>query len=264
MAEYTLQRDEVVILKDLLAGYGPKTLNLSRYELVLTNQKLILLKKNSALGGLASAKEDRTFPIDQIKMFNGQPQVVLIGRTELEIQFVSGPESFRFHVNKAAAKWVEQIHLLATGRESEVALSNERAGVVGVSDIAKETFGTLMGRSGAKLPTSEPLMRVAGTCNQCGAPIEGFKDRVATCTYCGTAQRVGVPTPSGPPAAPTAGYGAPPPANPVPYSPAPVAASHLDPGWKRDPNGAHEFRWWDGSAWSAHVSNAGVTWHDPL
>jgi hypothetical protein len=33
-------------------------------------------------------------------------------------------------------------------------------------------------------------------------------------------------------------------------------------GWKADPFGRHEHRYWDGTAWTAHVSDAGVTGTD--
>ena len=33
-------------------------------------------------------------------------------------------------------------------------------------------------------------------------------------------------------------------------------------GWQSDPFGRHELRYWDGSAWTAHVSDAGVTSSD--
>ena len=32
--------------------------------------------------------------------------------------------------------------------------------------------------------------------------------------------------------------------------------------WAADPYGRHEMRYWDGAAWTAHVSDAGVTGHD--
>ena len=35
-----------------------------------------------------------------------------------------------------------------------------------------------------------------------------------------------------------------------------------DAGWQTDPFGRHELRYWDGSAWTAHVSDAGVTGSD--
>lgn len=35
-----------------------------------------------------------------------------------------------------------------------------------------------------------------------------------------------------------------------------------DAGWQPDPFGRHELRYWDGSSWTAHVSDAGVTGSD--
>ncbi|MFN3254676.1 MAG: phospholipid scramblase-related protein [Ilumatobacter sp.] len=40
--------------------------------------------------------------------------------------------------------------------------------------------------------------------------------------------------------------------------------SSLPAAWHPDPTGRHELRYWDGAAWTAHVSNAGVTGTDPL
>ena len=37
-----------------------------------------------------------------------------------------------------------------------------------------------------------------------------------------------------------------------------------DPGWLPDPLGEHELRYWDGSAWTDHVSDQGVTSAAPL
>src|SRR5215216_1811101 len=34
------------------------------------------------------------------------------------------------------------------------------------------------------------------------------------------------------------------------------------PGWAADPCGRHELRYWDGAAWTDHVSDAGVTGRD--
>ena len=36
------------------------------------------------------------------------------------------------------------------------------------------------------------------------------------------------------------------------------------PGWLRDPMGRHEFRYWDGTTWTEHVSDAGAASVDPL
>lgn len=36
------------------------------------------------------------------------------------------------------------------------------------------------------------------------------------------------------------------------------------PGWHPDPRGRHELRYWDGMAWTSHVSTAGVQTTDPV
>jgi hypothetical protein len=38
----------------------------------------------------------------------------------------------------------------------------------------------------------------------------------------------------------------------------------VDASWLPDPSGGHELRYWDGTAWSPHVSDAGTTAQDPL
>lgn len=35
-------------------------------------------------------------------------------------------------------------------------------------------------------------------------------------------------------------------------------------GWQPDPTGRHQYRWWDGTSWAAHVSDGGVTSQDPM
>jgi hypothetical protein len=44
---------------------------------------------------------------------------------------------------------------------------------------------------------------------------------------------------------------------------APAVAS-VPAAWHPDPIGRHELRYWDGSRWSQHVSDAGVQSTDPL
>jgi len=46
--------------------------------------------------------------------------------------------------------------------------------------------------------------------------------------------------------------------------PAPVAPQLPPAGWHADPHGRFQLRYWDGNAWSEHVSNNGVTGTDPV
>jgi len=62
-------------------------------------------------------------------------------------------------------------------------------------------------------------------------------------------------------------------AQPPTYQPAPAAQPAAQPaaaaapavpsGWYADPAGRYELRYWDGSAWSEHVSRAGQQFTDP-
>lgn len=45
----------------------------------------------------------------------------------------------------------------------------------------------------------------------------------------------------------------------IPYTTPAVAA-----GWYPDPAGRHEQRYWDGSAWTEHIADAGTAGSDPL
>lgn len=38
----------------------------------------------------------------------------------------------------------------------------------------------------------------------------------------------------------------------------------VPPSWAPDPSGRHQYRWWDGTAWTASVHSAGVTSTDQL
>ena len=53
---------------------------------------------------------------------------------------------------------------------------------------------------------------------------------------------------------------------PGPGGPVPVAPAAPGPpaGWHPDPVGRHEYRYWDGVAWTDQVSDAGVVASDPL
>ncbi len=41
-------------------------------------------------------------------------------------------------------------------------------------------------------------------------------------------------------------------------------AQGVSAGWMADPTGRHELRYWNGSAWTAHVSDAGAPSQDPV
>ena len=46
-------------------------------------------------------------------------------------------------------------------------------------------------------------------------------------------------------------------------TPATPSTPSVPPGWYADPAGRYELRYWDGSAWTEHVSRAGQQYTDP-
>jgi hypothetical protein len=265
-SDYRIGADEVILLKEVLVGYGRKTVSAERFEAVLTNRRLMVFKLPMFFG---SSKQVVAVAISQIKVFNDQAQAILSNRTEVEVHHFGGAERLRFETRAAASKWTETINLLATGREDEVVIDDGSGraipGAEYVSEMLRDTVGTFKGVFGGKAPTTErkPIpMKAAGRCNHCGGPIQGYKGRVVTCAHCGHAQQLGeseaAPQPPPPPAwaSTTASVPGPPPG----AVPAPIA----EPGWKSDPRGRHEYRWWDGTTWTTLVADHGVTGNDPL
>jgi hypothetical protein len=86
-------------------------------------------------------------------------------------------------------------------------------------------------------------------CTACGAEVTGDH---AFCGACGAPR---------PPATPT--QVAPPPQPPT-QAPVPPVPPTPGPGWLPDPTGRFQYRYWDGTNWSASVSREGSTESDPI
>lgn len=72
MTKYILQTNESLIMKSERVLYGG-VLSTYTNELILTNMNIVLIIK----GVFGNSKDIRQYPIDQIKIFNGQPQALL-------------------------------------------------------------------------------------------------------------------------------------------------------------------------------------------
>ena len=109
--ELGLDRDEIVILREDNIDWGK---SLQDKELVLTNKKIICLCRG-AFGGI---KQIYHFPLDQIKFYNGVPQVKYGRSTDglpsLDVYFLDGEEQFGFQLGKKRVirQWIEEIDKL--------------------------------------------------------------------------------------------------------------------------------------------------------
>lgn len=162
-------------------------------ELVLTNMNVIYVKK----GIVGNVKRIQKFPLDQITMYNGEPQAILgkqhNGSPQLEIYFMNGQqENFAFQSGgkKKVNQWINEICKAVTGHESSAA--SKSGGILGAGYLAgtiKGTVDTFKGVLGAKPKEQAPVVvPVTKKCISCSAPLSGNKGETVQCRYCDTEQ----------------------------------------------------------------------------
>lgn len=184
--KYTLLPNEVVVLKADSAIRGRST----SCELMLTNLNLVVTAKN-AFGG---AKSVDCYPVNQIKVYNGQAQAKLSttrGLDVLAIYFRHGEEEFRFSTGgkRTIQTWVATINETVTGQPAVVASPSVAPGAERVVGMLKDTLGAFKSIRSSK--TEEPApTAVATKCGSCGAPISGMRGQRVTCGYCDSAQHL--------------------------------------------------------------------------
>ena len=109
-------------------------------ELILTNLNIIYIRK-----GLFN-KEILKFPLNQIKIINGQVQAVLEKRTaKVDIFFYNGQEIFNFCSSgkKEAINWLDKISELLTGHPANID-DNERSYIPGITEFADNIKNTVV------------------------------------------------------------------------------------------------------------------------
>lgn len=190
---YRLQSNEVVVLKEQSVAYGDGFWSSNSHELMLTNLNLVLTMK----GAFGNVKGTQLFPVNQIKVFNQRAQAIAgksdRGVDQLEVYFQGGEEIFTFLPNRKRQlkEWVSKINLVVTGEElpAEGGPSMAIPGAAVLADVFNDTLSVFKSRRGSKTKES-PVVKVAGTCSGCGAPISGFQGRVAICEYCDSSQQL--------------------------------------------------------------------------
>lgn len=195
MAKVKLLPNESVILKSDRVLHGGVMASYTD-ELILTDQSIIYVSK----GMLGNTKSIQRFPVNQIKMYEGEPQALMgksqNGSQQLEIYFLNGHECFSFQSSnkKEIIKWINAICKLLTGHESTRVLNNGSGGIPGTEFLAETLRGTVdtfknafvsRGKAKAEGVSSE---RVTRKCISCSAPLTGIKGQTVHCRYCDTDQ----------------------------------------------------------------------------
>ena len=119
MANLNLQPNESIILKSSMVSHGEGLLAKYTDDLILTNIRLIHVSK----GVYGNSSKTRSYPVNQIKVHDGQAQVIL-GRNrslfpQIEIYLRNGHEVFGFMSKNEAVKWIDGINKLLTGNAAD-------------------------------------------------------------------------------------------------------------------------------------------------
>jgi hypothetical protein len=170
-------------------------------ELMLTNLNIFCVNK----GMFGNTKTVFCYPLNQIKIFNGKPQVVTgklsNGMSTLDIYFQNGNESFRFqsqNKNKIT-RWTKLICKIILGDHSQeiefLEEDEKNSGIDLDSPIGqvKEAWNGIKSELGfiptkkktsaSAVPQPESI-RVNKKCIFCSAPLIGIKGQMVHCNYC--------------------------------------------------------------------------------
>lgn len=204
MSKVDLLPDEAIIMRDssMMHDCGRPFAAISD-ELVLTNLALIVTHKN--LWG--SIKDVQRFSLDQVKVVNNNPQVVIgtsqNGERQLHVYFNHGIEAFALGDSDDDAEAGILETLLTPVKEKETRNLYEWQTAISRAVLAlpqnsnSEACSTtnsavshVISDAGAKSVTvvSNSVTHVTKKCIGCMAPLSGVHGQKAICRYCDTEQ----------------------------------------------------------------------------
>jgi len=173
MDEYILQPNEAIIFDD---GERIKLTNLHIVETVTTWTGLLkLVPKESYV----------CHPINQIKIYEGKPQVIYKEEDDIiDVYFIDGKKTFEIDGKKDCQKFVSAINELLTGEKLSFEKTSKKS-IPGSKFIAERLKGTVDAFKGAFNNTPEPVEeRIVAECPSCCASLSGIKGRIVSCEYC--------------------------------------------------------------------------------
>lgn len=186
MNKVNLQSDECVIRKSSKVRHSGFMVSYKN-ELILTNLNIIYVKK----GMFGRTKDIQTFPVSQIKMYEGKPQVLLgkqkNGSPSLEIYFLNGQGIFGFKRKTEVVKWIRCINQVLC-KEADSATTGQFA-IPGTELIAETIKDTITSFKNI-LWNKTKKEKVSVNCTACGAVLTGYKGETMKCNYCDTFQKL--------------------------------------------------------------------------
>ncbi len=195
MTKYNLQPNESFVLNSEYVCHSN-----TNGELILTNLNLVFI---TSRGVFKTTYIPQIYPLKQIKVYNGNAQVILGKDGNMDIHFKYGQETFKFWNNDTlfkdkkaeyeASRWVNAINQVITGQGSDIdsSASPALANVEVIAGTIKDSFNTFKGALGIKPKSNNEIPTMAARkCNYCGAPISGTQGQIIRCQYCDADQQL--------------------------------------------------------------------------
>ena len=157
---------------------------------------------------------------------------------------------------KSSEGW-DIVAIVPTGSDITAFLRREGSSGAAVDAAGTDSPATADAAVGTAAAASEPAGWGTAPASSSSASSWGSSTDAGTTSAYGAAA-ASAPTDSGS----TWGSSATTPAAAAPAAAAPTTPS-VPPGWYADPANRYELRYWDGSAWTEHVSRAGQQYTDP-
>lgn len=136
MENYDLEENEVVLYKGNVSLTKQKGIT----ELILTNINFVLITKYKKLFSKEQVSVE-TYPIEEIKYYNGIPQIIKKGHL-IELYFLNEETEFTFESRNEARKFVNATMKLLTHKTAfERVVENGIDKVKGTIDIVDNKLG---------------------------------------------------------------------------------------------------------------------------
>lgn len=212
MAKIQLDPDEAILKQDSRISHDVGKMFDADAELILTNKALLVVHKKT-FGGV---KDVQRFPLSQVKVVNGAPQVVAgrgsDGQRQLHVHFAHGVEAFGLggsdddednmslknvftspveKEKRNIADWCDAVSRAVLGMPQDVRPAAQQSGgvvggIMGALGITAAQSGadTASGAKGAAPQKSCATAKCIG----CHAPLTGVQGQRMTCPYCDTEQ----------------------------------------------------------------------------
>ena len=184
-----LQPDETVVLQINDVGIRKSPFGMHD-ELYLTSKALLLQKKNM----FGKAKEVLRFPLDRIRVVNGEVQAKMgkkdIVTPTLDVYFEDGFQRFLFTWEKDVKEWIAAINAVVKGEpfEPKGEFDDMMQDMAKMAAFAERISDSVVGsvtrvKDALGIKSHE---KVVLKCPSCGASLAGIRGETDICPYCGT------------------------------------------------------------------------------